>query len=158
MGPVSGAVFPALDHDARARLGAQHAGDDLDQCRLARSVFADQAMHLARRQRKVDVAQRDDAAEVLGDCLEGEKIGQVKRACDVVADNRMDGRSGRRRLDAQRPPAMSPAMVSLLMRMILSTLISLPATSTDALPRPGISTPSLICLPSRTSRATATIA
>ena len=89
--------------------------------------------------REVDVAQRDDAAEsAWRSGSEVEEVGQGP--------------------DAQRPPAIRPSIVSLLIRMILSTLISLPGTSTDALPRPGISTPSLISLPSSTSLATATMA
>ena len=59
---------------------------------------------------------------------------------------------------SQSPPAIRPSTVSLLMRMILSTLICLPGTSTAALPRPGTSTPSVIGLPLSTSEATATIA
>jgi hypothetical protein len=39
--------------------------------------FTDQAMHLARPQGQVDVAQRDYAAEMLGDRVDVEKIGQV---------------------------------------------------------------------------------
>ena len=64
----------------------------------------------------------------------------------------------RPRSGVYKPPAMRPSMVSLLMRMILSTLISLPGTSTEALPSPGISMPSFISVPSSTRRPTATIA
>ena len=35
-------------------------------------------MHLARPQGQVDVAQRDYAAEMLGDRMDVEKIGQVR--------------------------------------------------------------------------------
>ena len=60
--------------------------------------------------------------------------------------------------DALGRSAVYPAYHVAAGLMILSTLISLPGTSTEALPRPGISTPSLISLPSSTSLATATIA
>ena len=58
----------------------------------------------------------------------------------------------------QRPCLIRPSTVSLLTIMIFSTLICLSSTSTTALPRPGISTPSTIGVPSSTSLATATMA
>ena len=58
----------------------QHAGEDLDQRRFARPVLTDQAMHLARPQGQVDVAQRNYAAETLGDRVDVEKIGQVRES------------------------------------------------------------------------------
>ena len=50
------------------------AGDDLDQRRLARAVVAEQAEHLALAQRQVDVAQRRDRAEALGDVLDAQHL------------------------------------------------------------------------------------
>ncbi len=70
-------VFATLDHDAPFRLGPKHAGDNLDEGGFAGPVFADEAVDLARRQGEIDVAQRDDAAEPFGDCVEVEEVDQV---------------------------------------------------------------------------------
>ena len=45
-----------VDHDAAAGVGALDAGDDLDQRRLAGSVLAGQAMHLAGGDREINPA------------------------------------------------------------------------------------------------------
>ena len=55
-----------VDDDAAAGLRRLDAGNDLDQRRLARPVFTDQAMHLAGLQRQIDIAKRVHAAEALG--------------------------------------------------------------------------------------------
>ena len=47
--------------------GAEIAGDDLHQRRLARAVVAHQADHLAGEDLHVDVMQRADRAEFLAD-------------------------------------------------------------------------------------------
>src|SRR5262249_51382443 len=49
------------------------AGNDLDQGRLARAVFADEAMHLACVHRPVDVPERYCAAEALANVPKLEK-------------------------------------------------------------------------------------
>ena len=41
------------------------AGNDLDEGRLARTVFPDQAVHLSGLERQIDIAKRMDAAEAL---------------------------------------------------------------------------------------------
>jgi hypothetical protein len=65
--------FAALEqHGARGRL--QPAGDDLDQCRFACAVVAEQRHHFAAADRKADAAQRFDGAEVLPDILELEQL------------------------------------------------------------------------------------
>ena len=46
------------------------AGEDLDQRRLAGAVVAEEAMDLAGIDLDVDVAERDDRAEMLGDAAE----------------------------------------------------------------------------------------
>ena len=56
----------AVDAD-RPGVGAQHAGEDLDERRLAGAVGAEQGVDLAGRDREVDGAQGDDRAERLGD-------------------------------------------------------------------------------------------
>ena len=62
------------------------------------------------------------------------------------------------RSGGQSPCLIRPSTVSLLTIMIFLTLICLLSTSTTALPRPGISTPSTIGVPPSTSLATATMA
>ena len=62
------------------------------------------------------------------------------------------------RSGGQSPWLIRPSTVSLLTIMIFLTLICLLSTSTTALPRPGISTPSTIGVPPSTSLATATMA
>src|SRR5439155_3707119 len=47
--------------------GVVHAGDDLDQRRLAGTVVADDRVHLVRPEREAPVAQRDHTAEPLLD-------------------------------------------------------------------------------------------
>ena len=66
---VGGALHrrrPAMDAD-RPGVGAEHAGEDLDERRLAGAVGAEQGVDLARCDRHVDGAQGDDRAERLGD-------------------------------------------------------------------------------------------
>jgi hypothetical protein len=53
------------------------AGQDLDQRRLAGAVVAEQAEHLALLEMQVDVAQRGDRAEALGDALDAQDLGHV---------------------------------------------------------------------------------
>ena len=47
-----------------------HAGEDLDQRRFARAVVADQRHDLAGMNVEVDVGQRRDGAEILGDAAQ----------------------------------------------------------------------------------------
>ena len=57
-----------------AGIGLDHAGDDLDQCRLAGTVFAQHRMDLAALAGEVDVLEGAYAAIALGDagqCEEG---------------------------------------------------------------------------------------
>ena len=56
----------AVDPD-RARHRADQPGEDADQGRLAGAVLAEQAVHLARRERQADVVVREHARERLGD-------------------------------------------------------------------------------------------
>ena len=63
----------SVNDDRAALLGRLHAGNDLDQRRLARAVLADQAMDLARLEAEVDVAERVNAAESLGNVAEFEE-------------------------------------------------------------------------------------
>ena len=67
-----------FDRAVRRRDGA---GQDLDQRRLARAVGADQRAHLARHDRQVGVAQRDEIAVDLGeaDAADEGRLGHVSR-------------------------------------------------------------------------------
>ena len=73
----------------RAGVGAQHAGEDLDERRLAGAVGAEQGVHLAGGDDEVDAAQRHHGAERLGHRGGGE---QRRRAV------RWRARHGERRL------------------------------------------------------------
>src|SRR5262245_37349787 len=57
----------AVDCDLASGVRCVHAGNDLDQRRLARAVFADEAMHLACVHRPVDVLECDCSTEALAD-------------------------------------------------------------------------------------------
>ncbi len=57
---------PVLEHDL-AGSRREVAGDDLDQRRLARAVVAHQAKHLAGLKLEIDLGQRLDRPEILGD-------------------------------------------------------------------------------------------
>ena len=70
-------IFTPFDDDASARLRPLDAGNDLDQGRFARTVFADEAMHFANFKRHVDVAQRMDAAKALGNGMQIEEVRQA---------------------------------------------------------------------------------
>ena len=50
-------------HEARAAIGLDQAGGDLQQRRLARAVAADEAHALARRDRQLDAVEQRRAAE-----------------------------------------------------------------------------------------------
>ena len=52
---------------ASAGIGCVNAGEDLDQCRLARAVLSDQAMNFAALDRPVDRIKRHSSAEPLAD-------------------------------------------------------------------------------------------
>jgi hypothetical protein len=56
------------------------ARDDLDQGRLAGAVVAEQPQHLALAEVQVDVAQRRDRAEALGDVLDLEDVLRQRRS------------------------------------------------------------------------------
>src|SRR3954465_4522652 len=58
-------VFFAGNGDPASGFRRLDAGNDLDQRRLARPVFADEAMHLADFQCQIDIAKRMHAAEAL---------------------------------------------------------------------------------------------
>src|SRR5258708_38076790 len=64
------------------------ARDDLHEGRLAGAVLADQAVDLAPAQHEIDVAQRCDAAERLGDAVHGKRrhlrYGHKSRASPVM--------------------------------------------------------------------------
>src|SRR5207237_903040 len=62
-----------------ARVGLEDAGDDLDQRRLAGAVVADDRVHLAVAELEIRLAQRDHAAEMLGDCARLEQRGRGLR-------------------------------------------------------------------------------
>src|SRR5439155_401768 len=64
-------------HAHAASVVLVHAGEDLDQRRLAGPVVAEDARHLARVDMEGDVLQRQDVAEVLGHVLELEQVGAV---------------------------------------------------------------------------------
>ncbi len=57
-------------HEARAAVGLDQAGGDLEQGRLARAVAADQAHALAGRDRQLDAVEQRRAAERERDILE----------------------------------------------------------------------------------------
>ena len=57
-------------HGAGARL--MHAGQDLDERRFARAVVADERDDLAGMNVEIDVGQRRDRAEMLGDAAQAE--------------------------------------------------------------------------------------
>ena len=62
----------AIDQDfALVRL--VNAGEDLDERRLSRTIFADQRRHPAREQRDIDIVQRLDAGKRLGDATHLQK-------------------------------------------------------------------------------------
>ena len=77
----------AADEDA-AGIGADGAGQDLDQRRLAGAVGAHQRVHLAGQDRERRVAQRRDGAVVLGDA------GGVEERVAAVTGVRDACRSG----------------------------------------------------------------
>ena len=52
-------------------VGGMHAGQDLDQRRLAGAVVADQRHDLAGMDVEIDVGQRRDGAELLARCRAG---------------------------------------------------------------------------------------
>ncbi len=56
----------AVDLD-RSGIGAQDAGEDLDERRLAGTVGAEEGVHLSRSNLQIDGAQRHHRAERLGD-------------------------------------------------------------------------------------------
>ena len=62
----------ALEQDAAGTL-LEPAGDDLDQCRFAGAIVAEQRHHLAAIDLEADAAQGFDRAEILGDFLELEQ-------------------------------------------------------------------------------------
>jgi hypothetical protein len=78
-------VFAAFNHDAAFRLWPENASDNFDEGRLARAVFADEAVNLSSRQGQRDIAQGDDPAEPFGDCVEVEEVDQVQEPMAVSA-------------------------------------------------------------------------
>ncbi|ADI10120.1 hypothetical protein SBI_07000 [Streptomyces bingchenggensis BCW-1] len=64
----------AVDEDAAA-VGAVGAGEHLDQRALARTVLAQQDVHLAAAQIEVDAVERDHAGEGLADALHAQQLG-----------------------------------------------------------------------------------
>ena len=94
---------PAMVDGARVRRVG--AGDDLDQRGLARAVFADQRVHLARAQVEGHAAQRTDGAERLGDAAELEERVHRRGSCHRRgASSRVSSRRcGRPRAGRTRP-------------------------------------------------------
>jgi hypothetical protein len=76
-----------------ARCPASESADDLDQRRLARAVVAEQPEDLALAQVQVDVAQRRDRAEALGDVFDAQDVG-------VSGSTRWSGLSSKEVTDA----------------------------------------------------------
>ena len=75
---------PSQEH--LALVGLLEPADDLHQRRLARAVVAEQPEDLALAQVQVDVAQRGDRAEALGDVLDAQDVvGCRGRRDDVLA-------------------------------------------------------------------------
>jgi len=58
-------VFLAGNGDPTASFRLLDAGNDLNECRLAGTVFTDNAVHLADLQRQIDIAKRVHSAEAL---------------------------------------------------------------------------------------------
>src|SRR5215217_6728510 len=73
-------VFSAANHDPPARLRVLNARDDLDQGRLAGSVLANKAMHLARVEGEIDTVESLNAAEPLRDVREFQKMRHIDLA------------------------------------------------------------------------------
>ena len=71
-----------------ARVAAVHAGDDLDQRRLAGAVLADQGVDRAGLDAQAAGAQGDDGAERLGDVAQLER--GVRRVPVIGASGSMD--------------------------------------------------------------------
>ena len=74
---VSGAgrsIGPAVDLH-RAAIGPHRAGEDVHQGGLARAVFSDQGVHLARPEREIHAVQRPGRSESLGDVANLEQRG-----------------------------------------------------------------------------------
>ncbi len=73
-GLVRSAVDAVVAHlDAAARVGVLHAGEDLDEGRLPRSVAAEQGVDLPWCRAEADVAQRSGSRERLGEVLHPER-------------------------------------------------------------------------------------
>src|ERR1700681_2860214 len=112
------------------------AGNDFDEGRLAGAVFADKAVYLADLQRQIDIAKRMHAAEALRNAghLQESRQGfvlRVRPSSNRLAPRRIpDWKKIRNAILRRRlglvccysPAEISPSMVSLLIRMILSTL------------------------------------
>jgi hypothetical protein len=56
-----------------------HAGQDLDQGRLAGAIVAEEAMHLASLKIEGHAFQRNDGAEIFADILERDQRGGHQR-------------------------------------------------------------------------------
>ena len=63
-----------VDEDPTARVGRVVAGQDLGEGGLARSVLTDQPVDLTRRHVQVDVPQRSEPAEGLGDSFDAQSL------------------------------------------------------------------------------------
>jgi hypothetical protein len=70
------------DGGVRARFRAVVAGEDLGQCRLARTVVPDHGVDLARGDDEIDLVERPLAAEVLAEPVDAERV----RIGGTVAD------------------------------------------------------------------------
>src|SRR6185436_11780158 len=68
------AVERAAVEDESAFVGRIDTGEDIEERGLAGAIRADQAEHLARRDRKGNIAQRLDAAEALADAAAFEQV------------------------------------------------------------------------------------
>ena len=58
-------IFLAGNDDPATAFRRLDAGNDLDEGRLAGTVFPDQAVHLSGLKRQIDITKRMDAAEAL---------------------------------------------------------------------------------------------
>jgi hypothetical protein len=82
----------ALDDEA-ALVGLLEARDRLDERGLARAVVAEQAEDLALAQVQVDVAQRRDGPEALGDVLDAQHVVRRLRLVRLDDSSVRHGRS-----------------------------------------------------------------
>ena len=59
--------------DAPAGLRRVEAGEDLDERRLARTIAAEQPVHLAAAHGEIDIVERERPAEALGELFDNQR-------------------------------------------------------------------------------------